>query len=238
MESGAANHARDAAAPTGPSRPESRAHPPRKSRHRLSHENRILLLTLASGAVGVALALVLLWTGDHESSTRWSLTFLVVMIWLGFAFALRSAVVRPLQTLSNMQSALREGDFSFRVRGAKMGDALGELMIEVNALSEMLREQRLGAMEASALLTTVMTEIDVAVFAFDGDRKLRLVNRAGERVMAQNAERLLGKSAGDLGLSECLDGESARTLEKNFPGIRAAGGFAVRHFGRAASRIT
>jgi nitrogen fixation/metabolism regulation signal transduction histidine kinase len=99
-----------------------------------------------------------------------------------------------------------------------MGDALGELMIEVNALSEMLREQRLGAMEASALLTTVMTEIDVAVFAFDGDRKLRLVNRAGERVMAQNAERLLGKSAEDLGLSECLEGESARTLEKNFPG--------------------
>ena len=184
----------------------------------MSHENRILLLTLASGAVGVVLALVLLWTGDHEFSTRWSLTFLVVMIWLGFAFALRSAVIRPLQTLSNMQSALREGDFSFRVRGAKMGDALGELMIEVNTLSEMLREQRLGAMEASALLTTVMTEIDVAVFAFDGDRRLRLVNRAGERVMAQNAERLLGKSAEDLGLSECLEGESARTLEKNFPG--------------------
>ena len=44
-----------------------------------------------------------------------------------------------------------------------MGDALGELMLEVNTLSEMLREQRLGAMEASALLTTVMTEIDVAV---------------------------------------------------------------------------
>jgi nitrogen fixation/metabolism regulation signal transduction histidine kinase len=117
-----------------------------------------------------------------------------------------------------MQSALREGDFSFRVRGAQMGDALGELMIEVNTLSEMLREQRLGAMEASALLTTVMTEIEVAVFAFDGDRQLRLVNRAGERVMAQNAERLLGKSAEELGLSECLDGESARTLEKNFPG--------------------
>jgi two-component system, NtrC family, nitrogen regulation sensor histidine kinase NtrY len=205
-------------ASTNTPRPEPRTHPRRKVKRHLSHENRILLLTLASGAVGIALAMVLLWTGDHEFSTRWSLTVLVVLIWLGFAFALRSAVIRPLQTLSNMQSALREGDFSFRVRGAKMGDALGELMIEVNTLSEMLREQRLGAMEASALLTTVMTEIDVAVFAFDGDRKLRLVNRAGERVMAQNAERLLGMSAEDLGLSECLDGESARTLEKSFPG--------------------
>jgi nitrogen fixation/metabolism regulation signal transduction histidine kinase len=218
MESEAANHATGPADPRGTSRPEPRVHSPRKSKRRLSHENRILLLTLASGAAGVVLALILLWTGDHDFSTRWSLTFLLVIVWMGFAFALRSDVIRPLQTLSNMQSALREGDFSFRVRGAKTGDALGELMLEVNALSEMLREQRLGAMEASALLTTVMTEIDVAVFAFDGDRRLRLVNRAGERVMAQNAERLLGKSAEELGLAECLDGESARTLERNFPG--------------------
>src|SRR5579863_6770100 len=218
MESEAANHAQVPATAAEAARPEPRAHSRRKPKRHLSHENRILLLTLASGAVGVVLALVLLWTGDHDFSTRWTLTFFVVIIWMGFAFALRSAVIRPLQTLSNMQSALREGDFSFRVRGAKMGDALGELMLEVNALSEMLREQRLGAMEASALLTTVMTEIEVAVFAFDGDRRLRLVNRAGERVMAQNAERLLGKSAEELGLSECLDGESARTLEKNFPG--------------------
>jgi two-component system nitrogen regulation sensor histidine kinase NtrY len=218
MESEAANHVQVPATAASASRPVPVAHSRRKSKRHLSHENRILLLTLASGAIGVALALVLLWTGDHDFSTRWTLTFLVVMVWMGFAFALRSAVIRPLQTLSNMQSALREGDFSFRVRGAKMGDALGELMLEVNALSEMLREQRLGAMEASALLTTVMTEIEVAVFAFDGDRRLRLVNRAGERVMAQNAERLLGKSAEELGLSECLDGESARTLEKNFPG--------------------
>jgi len=218
MESEAANHVRPPTASTNTSRPETRFHPSRKSKRRLSHENRILLLTLASGAAGIALALVLLWTGDHESGTRWSLTFLVLMIWLGFAFGLRSAVIRPLQTLSNMQSALREGDFSFRVRGARMGDALGELMIEVNTLSEMLREQRLGAMEASALLTTVMTEIDVAVFAFDSDRRLRLVNRAAERVMAQNPEHLLGKTAEDLGMAECLEGESARTLEKSFPG--------------------
>jgi len=163
----------------------------------LNHENRILLLALGSGAAGVVLSLVLLWTGDHGSDTRWTLAFLVVIIWLGFAFSLRSAVVRPLQTLSNMQSALREGDFSFRVRGAKSGDALGELMLEVNTLSEMLREQRLGAIEAGALLTTVMTEIDVAIFAFDGERRVRLVNRAGERMMAQNSERLLGKGAAE-----------------------------------------
>jgi two-component system, NtrC family, nitrogen regulation sensor histidine kinase NtrY len=195
-------------------------------KHVLSHEVRLFFLALGSGVVAVLVALVLLWTGAHDDTTRWTLTILIVLLWLGFALAVRSNVVRPLQTLSNMQSALREGDFSFRIRGAKSGDALGELMLEVNALSDMLREQRLGAMEATALLSTVMTEIDVAVFAFDGERKLRLVNRAGERLLAQSSERALGKSAEELDLGDCLEGESARTLEKQFPG--QAGRWGVR----------
>jgi len=224
MESEAPNASRDLANVDAAS-VSSREIPRPTPTKRLSHENRILLLTLASGTGALILAMIFLWTGNFESDSRWSLTFLVVVVWLGFAFAARGAVVRPLQTLSNMQSALREGDFSFRVRGAKSGDALGELMLEVNTLSQLLREQRLGAMEASALLTTVMTEIDVAVFAFDGQQRVRLANRAGERMMAQNAERLLGKTAEELGMQECLEGESARTIEKSFPGQSGRWGF-------------
>lgn len=214
MGSEAVNDASPGLAP----KPQPRTGPARKSKFHLSHENRVLLLALGAGVVGIILTILLLWSGNHDPSTRWTLAVLALLFWLGFAFSARSAVVHPLQTLSNMQSALREGDFSFRMRGASNRDALGELMLEVNTLSEMLREQRLGAMEAGALLTTVMTEIEVAVFAFDGEHKLRLVNRAGERLMAQNAERLLGKSADELGLAECLEGETAHTLEKNFPG--------------------
>ena len=225
MESEAANDSRIHSADAVKSAPQPRVRSRPRATRRLSHENRVLLLALGSGAVPALLSIVLLWTSDHDPGTRWSLAFLIGVVWLGFAFAVRGAVVRPLQTLSNMQSALREGDFSFRVRGAKTGDALGELMLEVNTLSEMLREQRLGAMEASALLTTVMTEIDVAVFAFDGEQRLRLANRAGERLMAQNVERLIGKTAEELGLAECLEGESARTLEKNFPGQSGRWGF-------------
>ncbi len=216
MESEAANAPHAAPGAETPAHPHSHARP--KAKSRLSHENHVLLLALGAGGPGILLAVILLWTADHDPSTRWSLLFLLVILWLGFAFAVRSSVVRPLQTLSNMQSALREGDFSFRVRGANTGDALGELMIEVNTLSQLLHEQRLGAMEASALLTTVMTEIDVAVFAFDGEQRLRLVNRAGERLLSQNSERLIGKSAEELGMVDCLEGESARTLEKSFPG--------------------
>jgi len=120
--------------------------------------------------------------------------------------------------LSNLLAAMREEDFSVRARGANRDDAMGEVMIEVNSLSETLREQRLGALEATALLRTVMEEIDVAIFTFDNENKLRLVNRAGERLLARPVERLLGFTAAELGLGASLDGESARTMELTFPG--------------------
>lgn len=99
-----------------------------------------------------------------------------------------------------------------------MDDAMGEVMIEVNMLSETLREQRLGALEATALLRTVMEEIDVAIFAFDSDDRLKLVNRAGERLLDSNAERCRGLTAKELGLAVCLDGEPARNMELSLPG--------------------
>jgi len=95
---------------------------------------------------------------------------------------------------------------------------MGEVMIEVNSLSETLREQRLGALEAGALLRTVMEEIDVAIFTFDNENKLRLVNRAGERLLARPPERLLGFTAAELGLGGSLEGDSVRTMELTFPG--------------------
>jgi len=185
---------------------------------RLSYERRLQLLALAAGLPGSFIALILLWTGNYSSSTAWTLTLLIVGFWLGFALSLRHRVVFSLQTLSNLLAALREEDFSFRARGAGRDDAMGEVMIEVNALSETLRQQRLGALEASALLRTVMEEIDVAIFTFDNENKLRLVNRAGERLLARPAERLLGFTAEELGLEACLQGEPTRTMELNFAG--------------------
>src|SRR5438270_9588527 len=170
----------------------------RDERARASHERRLLGFTLLSGLAGSLIALIMLWNHEYTAKVQWTLTVLIVCCWLGFAFSLRERVVRHLQTVSNLLAALREGDYSIRARGARHDDALGEVMLEVNALGETLREQRLGAMEATALLRTVMAEIDVAIFAFDNLRRLRLVNRAGERLLAQPSERLLGRSAEEL----------------------------------------
>jgi two-component system nitrogen regulation sensor histidine kinase NtrY len=184
----------------------------------LSYEHRIQLLALAAGLPGSLISILLLWFGDYSSQTAWTLTVLIIIFWLGFAISLRHRVVFSLQTLSNLLAAMREEDFSMRARGARSDDALGEVMIEVNALSQTLREQRLGALEAAALLRTVIEEIDVAIFTFDNSHTLKLVNRAGERLLARPSERLLGFTAAELGLAGCIEGESARTVELSFPG--------------------
>lgn len=187
----------------------------------MSHERRVLLMALAAAAPAVVVSLALLWAGPYEPKTVWTLATLIVCVWLGFSFAAQARVVRPLQTVSNLLSSLREGDYSFRARGGRGHDALGEVIREINALSETLREHRLGALEATTLLRTVMAEIDVAVFAFDPEGRLRLVNRAGERLLARHAERLLSRTAEELGLSDCLAFEAdgaQHTLQKAFPG--------------------
>ena len=185
---------------------------------RLRYQSRILFLALLTGLPGTGLGMLLLWLGEFEPRTKWTLTLLVGTVWLGSALALRERVVRPLQTLSNLLGALREGDFSIRARGARPDDALGLALLEVNTLSETLREQRLGAQEATALLRTVMSEIDVAILAFDADARLRLVNRSAENLLGQPAARLLGREAEELGLSGCLIGAAPRTFTASFPG--------------------
>jgi nitrogen fixation/metabolism regulation signal transduction histidine kinase len=188
---------------------------------RQSYERRLRWLGLAVGLPGTITALALLWFTPHSDELRWTLSMLLVVVWLAVAALLIERVIRPLQTISNMLAALREGDFSMRASGARTDDALGLTLLEVNSLSDWLREQRLDAREATALLRTVMAEIDAAVFAFDEDRVLRLVNRGGERLLGASADRLLGRTAASLSLGDCLVGESIRTFDAAFPGGRA-----------------
>jgi two-component system, NtrC family, nitrogen regulation sensor histidine kinase NtrY len=183
----------------------------------VSHESRIFFWAIGCGLPAVALASWLLWTGAQPLRVKVTATLLVVGVWLGGSALLRDKVTRPLQTISNLLAALREGDYSIRARGASPSHALGLALLEVNALRETLRAQRLRALEATALLRRVMEEIDVAVFAFDGEHRLRLVNRGGERLLAQPSERLLGRTARELDLAECATGESPRTLDAVFP---------------------
>jgi nitrogen fixation/metabolism regulation signal transduction histidine kinase len=202
-------------------------------RRKLSHERRVLLLALLAGLPGALATMALLFAGDYSAKVQWTLGLVVIGTWLAFAFAVQENVIRPLQTISNLVAAFREEDYSFRARGSRGDDALSEAMLEVNALAETLRQQRLGALEATALLRKVMEEIDVAVFAFDDEQRLVLVNRAGERLLDRPVEQLLGRSAEELGLAEPLGGAEPATgastpmvLDLTLPG--GAGRFEAR----------
>ncbi|HEX5226921.1 MAG TPA: ATP-binding protein [Bryobacteraceae bacterium] len=191
---------------------------------RLVHEQRILVMALVAGSPAVVTCMLMLWLGNYMPRVQWTLTALIIGVWLGFCFALRERVASPLRTLANLLEAMREGDYSIRARHSKSGDAMGEVMQQVNAMSATLREQRLGALEATTLLRKVMEEINVAVFAFDGHQRLKLVNRAGERLLNQPSVRLLDQSAEVLGLDQYLEGDAQRTEQRMFPGGTARWG--------------
>ena len=182
------------------------------------YESQVTRLALLTGLPGVVVSLYLLWANGAPARLFWTVAVVLGGTWAVATVMLRDKVVRPLQTLSNMLAALREGDYSIRARGAERDDALGLAFLESNLLGETLRAQRLGAMEATTLLRTVMAEIDVAIFAFDHDGRLRLVNRAAERLLDQPAERLLGRTPEQAGLAPYVEGETPRTVDAAFPG--------------------
>jgi two-component system, NtrC family, nitrogen regulation sensor histidine kinase NtrY len=177
----------------------------------LSHDRRVLALALAAGAPAVVLAVFHVRTLPWPVAARVAAGIAVVGVWLGLAILARRQVARPLQTISNLLAALREGDFSIRARTSGGGDPLEHVMFEINTLADTLRGQRLDAHEATALLHAVMAEIDVAIFAFDGRHRLVLVNRYGARLLGAVDTELVGRPADALGLRAAL--ETPATLQ-------------------------
>jgi two-component system nitrogen regulation sensor histidine kinase NtrY len=194
---------------------------PPRTRVRLLYERRISLFSLFVALPGMLLSGIFIWLQAWSLESRFALTFVELFVWWLLAMALHEQTTRPLQTLANVIAALREEDYSFRARGAAVDDALGELSLEVNALADLLAEQRIRAIEATALLRRVVEEIEVPLFTFDPDQVLRLANSAGERLLQQPSVRLLGRTAKEIGLDSCLSVESGTLVPLHFHGPSA-----------------
>ncbi len=201
--------------------------PARGKRKPLNFDKKILLITFLISLPGIGLAEILLWLADLAPETKWTVTLLIALAWLIGSSVLHTQVVRPLQTLSNMVAAIREEDFSFRLRGGSREDSLADLILEINELANRQQQQKISALEATALLKKVLMEIDVAVFTFDQQQRLRIVNRAGEQLMGRIAPRLLGLTAQELGLQEFLDAPGPHLAQTTFPGKH--GRWAISH---------
>jgi two-component system, NtrC family, nitrogen regulation sensor histidine kinase NtrY len=179
-------------------------------------ERDVLLIGLAAFVPLLAAALFVAFAELHGLA-RWLLAGSAAASVALFVFAVRAQLVRPLQTLASFIGAMREEDYSFRVRRPSEG-AMADVIAELDRLSDALRTRRLDAFESAALVRAILAEIDSAIFAFDARERLQLVNRSGERLLGRNSEQLLGRTAAELALAPLLDGEHAETSHLALPG--------------------
>jgi nitrogen fixation/metabolism regulation signal transduction histidine kinase len=178
-------------------------------RHRRSAVRRARFYCLLLSLPVLILAAIL----GYQNKTSFALALLVACCLLAYlamvSAALVDSLVRPLQTLSNVVSSLREGDYSFRTRGAcapeaEYKDAFAELAWEVNALADLLQKQRVRSLEATALLARILEVMHAPLFAFDRNDLLQLVNNAGLKLLGLPHARCFGHNARELGLDELL----------------------------------
>jgi len=185
---------------------------------RWSHGTRLFLGALLVAAPALLALFAVFWKANLSRSVALTVGALVAIATVLLALELRRRAVYPLRTMSNLLEALREGDYSLRGSNTRRDDAIGEVIIEINALAQTLREQRLAVEEKSALLVKVIAALDIAVLAFDAQARLRLLNPAGERLLGARFAVLQGHSADALGLADWLTLGEPKMVERVFPG--------------------
>lgn len=194
---------------------------------RWNHQTRLLaaFLLVATPALAGAIGAALFVLGNTWQA--WLGVSCISALTLALALAMRKRTLYPLHTLGNLLEALREGDYSLRGSRARRGDAVGEVVTEVNALADTLRAQRLALEEKSAQLTKVLGALDIAILSFDDAGFLTLANPAAQHLLARSFAELDGRSAATLGVAAFLDGDTAQVLDHAFPA--RSGRWEIRH---------
>ncbi|AFL88309.1 histidine kinase [Terriglobus roseus DSM 18391] len=172
-----------------------------RRRNKLSYERRLRLWITFSSLP--ALLTVTTWCFHQQFNWPLLTTCLSVAFgaWLFVTSFFFESMTRPLQTLSNIVSSLREEDYTFRARGARRGDSMGDLALEINALASTLQRQRNSALDALALVDSVISSMPAPLLAFDASGRLRLLNNAAERALHLHPRSALGQDASQLKLS-------------------------------------
>jgi two-component system nitrogen regulation sensor histidine kinase NtrY len=186
-----------------------------RSRARNLERSVTALVLLGALPMGIVL-LVLSWPQISTFDAPWTLVVVILGIWIGCAIFAGRLVQHTLLLAASLLGALREGDYSIRGISGKPNTSFDLILWEINALGDTLQRQRSEAVESTALLTSVMAAIDVAVFALDMDQRLVLVNPAGERLLRKPASELIYRDAIDLRLAAYLTGEPRRLIEQPF----------------------
>jgi nitrogen fixation/metabolism regulation signal transduction histidine kinase len=176
-----------------------------RTNRRLSFEKRIRIWITVLTAPSIVAVAVLTWLQTQSLTytlTATVIAALLIAIAAGYFF---EQLIRPLQTLANVVAALREDDFSFRARGARRGDSLGDLALEINSLAGTLQTQRAAARDALTLVERVINSMQSPVLAFDAAGALRLLNPAAVDAFRLIRRLAIGRPASELALANLLD---------------------------------
>jgi nitrogen fixation/metabolism regulation signal transduction histidine kinase len=192
----------------------------------IAFQNRLALIALGSGLPATVIAVWFAWRYGPSPELRVIFVVLLLVFWVGCALAVRTRLIFPLQTLANLIEAVRCGDYTLRGRRAAPGDTLGEVVREINKLGETLQRQRLEALEATALVQTVLEELESGVLAFDNAKRLKLLNRAAADMIGRASESLIGRTAREIGVEELLQRDNPGVVPLSFTG--RSGRFEVR----------
>ena len=100
-------------------------------------------------AIPAAIALPMMCLGALDLKSQLTLTLAIAAGSGGLALAVRSRVMRPLQTLANLTASLRERDYAVRGRHARADDSLGLAIAELAQLADELLDAHGDAMPAA-----------------------------------------------------------------------------------------
>lgn len=182
---------------------------------KLAFEQKLAWLSLL-GALPSSLILIWLLYAHQYSGYLIALVVLYLFAHIGIcAWQIRFNIVNQFRTLTNLLEALSNEDYTLRGRSQGSTGALNELITQINSLSDLLAEQRYTVKETQLLLAKVIAHIDVAVFTFDSQKKLTLVNRAGAALYQQEPEKLQRLNIHKLGLAGVLQ-KNGQVVELSF----------------------
>jgi nitrogen fixation/metabolism regulation signal transduction histidine kinase len=136
-----------------------------------------------------------------------------LVVAIAFAIWSRNVVARRLRTMTAVLAAFRDGDYSIRARTNGNGELFHDVLKELNELGSTLREHRLDKIEAWTLLRNMLAELDVVVFAFDEQDRVRFCNPAAANALQTTPSALAGRDAAQLGLAQLLRGSAPRVVD-------------------------
>ena len=138
-----------------------------------------------------------------------ALLLLLAAIWIGLDFARR--LTRPISDLVGAAERVRGGDLDAHVAEGPESDEIGTLIRTFNRMTEQLRGQRSGLMEANRQLDerrnfieTVLSGVSSGVIGLDAERRINVANRAASDLLSSDLEAKFGEKL-DLVIPEMAD---------------------------------